>query len=73
MSASQFEYLYTLDGTNTVGDESNEIHVMDDRSRIAKVTVEYGITDVIKYNLEDHLGSSSFTVDDAGSLITREE
>ncbi len=46
---------------------------MDDRSRIAKVTVEYGIADVIKYNLEDHLGNSSFTVDDAGSLISREE
>ncbi|MBK9453193.1 MAG: RHS repeat-associated core domain-containing protein [Bacteroidetes bacterium] len=68
-----FEYLYTLDGTNTVDDEYNEIHVMDGRSRVARIKVENGIADEVKYNLEDHLGNASFTLSEAGSLINREE
>lgn len=68
-----FEYLYTLDGTNTVDDEYNEIHVMDGRSRVARIKVEDGIADEVKYNLEDHLGNASFTLSEAGSLINREE
>ncbi len=68
-----FEYLYTLDGTNTVHDETNEVHVMDGRSRVARVKVESGQPDEIKYNLEDHLGNASFTMNGDGSLILREE
>jgi hypothetical protein len=68
-----FEYLYTPDGTNTVGDETNEVLVMDGRSRVARVKVELGLADEVKYNLEDHLGNASFTLNEAGSLINREE
>jgi hypothetical protein len=74
-----FEYLYQLDGTNTVDEEYNEIHVMDGRSRVARVkefstTTWSGSTaDDVRYNLEDHLGNSAFTLDDTGSLTNRED
>ena len=55
-----FEYLYTLDGTNTVGDETNEVHVIplredtvDGRLRVARIKVEDGLADEVKYNLEE--------------------
>ncbi len=68
-----FEYLYTLDGSNTVLDEWSEIHVMDGRSRVVRVKVKVGDPDEVRYNLEDHLGNASFTLTEAGSLINREE
>jgi RHS repeat-associated protein len=68
-----FEYLYTLDGSNAVDDEYNEVHVMDGRSRVARVKLVVGVADEIRYNLEDHLGNSSFTMNGDGSLIIREE
>ncbi len=46
---------------------------MDGRSRVVRVKVESGQPDEIKYNLEDHLGNASFTMNEAGSLINREE
>ncbi|WMJ75333.1 RHS repeat-associated core domain-containing protein [Cytophagaceae bacterium ABcell3] len=56
--------------------EQNTLHIMDDQSRIA--TIRLGdamgdITPAIKYNLEDHLGSSCIQVDSNGTLVSREE
>ncbi|WMJ75288.1 RHS repeat-associated core domain-containing protein [Cytophagaceae bacterium ABcell3] len=56
--------------------EQNTLHIMDDQSRIA--TIRLGdamgdITPAIKYNLEDHLGSSSIQLDTNGTLVNREE
>ncbi|WMJ75327.1 RHS repeat-associated core domain-containing protein [Cytophagaceae bacterium ABcell3] len=56
--------------------EQNTLHIMDDQSRIA--TIRLGdamgdITPAIKYNLEDHLGSSSIQLDTNGTLVNSEE
>ncbi|MBS1940977.1 MAG: hypothetical protein JST38_08885 [Bacteroidetes bacterium] len=54
----------------------NTLHVMDGRSRIATIRVGNDVEDptpAIKYNLEDHLGTSSVMVDSSGNLINREE
>jgi RHS repeat-associated protein len=73
-----FEYIYKLDSSNVRGEEFNEVHVMDGRSRVARVKV-FGATwsgsqwDAKVYNLEDHLGNSTFSVDANSSLIYREE
>ncbi len=73
-----FEYLYEIDGSGAVTQEITEIHVMDGRSRVARVKV-FGSTwsgstfDAARYNLEDHLGNAGFTLDATGSLINREE
>jgi hypothetical protein len=70
---SGFEYLYILDGSNSVIDEWSEVHVMDGRSQVARVKVKVGDPDEVRYNLEDHLGNASFTLTGAGSLINRED
>jgi hypothetical protein len=73
-----FEYIYEINGSGAVTEEFNELHVMDGRSRVARVKV-FGATwsgsvaDGIRYNLEDHLGNAGFTLDATGSLINREE
>ncbi|MCB9236146.1 MAG: RHS repeat-associated core domain-containing protein [Bacteroidia bacterium] len=72
------DYLYEIDGSNTVTEEFNDIHVMDDRKRIAVLSVyksNYtGSTSLpIRFNLEDHLGNSSWTLDDVGAKISQEE
>ncbi len=73
-----FEYIYKLDSSNVRDEEFNEVHVMDGRSRVARVKV-FGTTwsgsqwDAKVYNLEDHLGNSTFSVDANSSLINREE
>jgi RHS repeat-associated protein len=73
-----FEYIYEIDGSGAVTEEFNELHVMDGRSRVARVKI-FGATwsgsvaDGIRYNLEDHLGNAGFTLDATGSLINREE
>jgi RHS repeat-associated protein len=51
-------------------------HVMDDTRRIA--TIREGdtfgdTTPAIKYNLDDHLGSSNVLVDENGTLVNQEE
>jgi RHS repeat-associated protein len=54
----------------------NTLHVMDASSRVATIragTDNNDSTPAIKYNLEDHLGSSSVMVDDTGTLVNREE
>jgi RHS repeat-associated protein len=54
----------------------NTLHIMDDSSRVATIragTDNNDSTPAIKYNLEDHLGSSSMMVDDSGTLVNREE
>jgi len=51
-------------------------HVMDDSKRIATIREgnNFGdTTPAIKYNLDDHLGSSNVLVDDSGTLVNQEE
>ncbi|HRO76712.1 MAG TPA: RHS repeat-associated core domain-containing protein, partial [Crocinitomicaceae bacterium] len=63
---------YKTDGT----DEQNTLHIMDDQSRIALVRLgdDFGdTTPAIKYNLEDHLGSSCILLETNGALINKEE
>jgi len=50
--------------------------MMDGRSRIATIRVGNDVEDStpsIKFNLEDHLGTSSVMLDSGGNLINREE
>lgn len=58
-------------------EQNNTLHVMDNQSRIALVRVGQSFTNdttpAVKYHLGDHLGSSNLVVDDAGSVINREE
>jgi RHS repeat-associated protein len=57
-------------------DEQNTLHVMDDQSRIATIRLgdDFGdTTPAVKYNLEDHLGSSTLQLEDSGANINREE
>lgn len=58
-------------------EQNNTLHVMDNQSRIALVRVGQPFTNdttpAVKYHLGDHLGSSNLVVDDAGSVINREE
>lgn len=63
---------YKTDGT----DEQNTLHIMDDKSRIATVRVGDDFSDTtpaVKYNLEDHLGSSTLQLEQSGANINREE
>jgi RHS repeat-associated protein len=49
---------------------------MDDSKRIATVREGYDFGDstpTVKYNLDDHLGSSNVSVDDTGALVSFEE
>jgi RHS repeat-associated protein len=51
-------------------------HVMDDTKRIATIREgnDFGdTTPAIKYNLDDHLGSSNILVDENGTLVNQEE
>ncbi|MDI1352859.1 MAG: RHS repeat-associated core domain-containing protein, partial [bacterium] len=72
------EYLYELDGATKV-QEMNEIHVMDGRSRIARVREVLlsswtGAAPVaVLYNLEDHLGNACFSLTATGGDYSREE
>ena len=71
-----FEHTYTRDSGWSVGDEQNLLHVMDGRSRIATRRIGAELTDIgeeIKYNLEDHLGTSTTRLTEDGTVIDREE
>ena len=51
-------------------------HIMDDSKRVATVRTGNLMGDgtpAIKYNLDDHLGSSNVSVDENGTLVNREE
>jgi RHS repeat-associated protein len=64
---------YTEDDSSNLGSIS---HIMDDSKRIATMRDGYDFGDstpAIKYNLDDHLGSSNVTVDDTGALVSFEE
>ncbi|GIG69236.1 SpvB/TcaC N-terminal domain-containing protein [Phytomonospora endophytica] len=56
---------------------NNQIHVMDDRQRIAMVRVGAPHPDdggpAVAVHLADHLGSSAVVVDGAGAFVSREE
>jgi len=57
-------------------DEQNTLHVMDDQSRIATIRLgdDFGdTTPTVKYNLEDHLGSSTLQLKANGANISSEE
>lgn len=57
-------------------DEQTNVHIMDNNSRIAMIRegANFGdATPTVKYNLEDHLGSSTLLLETNGSLINKEE
>lgn len=63
---------YKTNGT----DEQTTAHIMDSNSRIATTRegADFGdTTPEVKYNLEDHLGSSTVLLETNGSLINKEE
>ncbi len=71
-----YEHVYTKDSVGNVEEEQNILHVMDGRSRITTVRVGDEMDDpgpAVKYNLEDHLGTSTTRLDANGTLIDREE
>ncbi len=49
------------------------MHIMDDRDRIAMIDRETGGDTVIRYQLADHLGSSTIELDDKADIISYEE
>ncbi|MFI9106144.1 SpvB/TcaC N-terminal domain-containing protein [Streptomyces fildesensis] len=57
--------------------ESNHVHVMDDRRRVALVRLGAAHPDdrgpAIAFHLGDHLGSSTAVLDETGTLTNREE
>jgi RHS repeat-associated protein len=70
-----FEYQRTVQGS--IIRENNTLHVMDNQSRIALVRVGASFPDdttpAVKFHLGDHLGSSNLVLDNAGTLVNREE
>ena len=68
-------------GVWTIGDyggdgAQNVLHIMDGSSRVAtrRIGDDFGdATPEIKYNLEDHLGSSTLLLDTEGVLVSSEE
>jgi RHS repeat-associated protein len=72
-----FEHSYV--SVNNVIDSNkhyNTLHLMDGRSRIATERVGTDTDDstpAVKYNVEDHLGTSSVTLASNGSMVNREE
>jgi hypothetical protein len=56
--------------------EQNTLHIMDDSARIATRRIGDDLGDTkpaIKYNIDDHLGSSAIQIDDTGAVISYEE
>jgi RHS repeat-associated protein len=69
-----FEHSYHLDGSNDMDEELNELHVMDDQTRVAMLRTGYDDgTPFTKYILSDHLGSSNVILETDGSVYNREE
>jgi len=64
---------YREDNVTNIGSIS---HIVDDTRRVATVRNRHAFGDStpdVKYNLDDHLGSSSLQLDTSGTLISREE
>jgi RHS repeat-associated protein len=72
-----FEHSYVKrTGSIDVNKHYNTLHVMDARSRIATVRVgtdNDDSTPAVKYNVEDHLGTSTVVLTNTGTLVNREE
>ena len=66
-----------LEGEGEEVEENNDLHIMDDASRVAIHRIGPDIFDTqkpaLQYQLGDHLGSSNVVVDGGGDLINREE
>jgi RHS repeat-associated protein len=69
-----FEHSYHLDGSNDMDEVLNELHVMDDQTRVAMLRTGYDDgTPFTKYILSDHLGSSNVILETSGAVYNREE
>ena len=70
-----FEHHRITQGLNT--QENTTVHVLDDQRRIATIRLGVAFPDdnapAEQYHLNDHLGSSTVTVDGAGAWIDRED
>ncbi len=81
VAGGNWESLTYIDGLieyreDNTGQKQSISHIMDDSKRIASTRKgsDFGdTTPEIKYNLDDHLGSSNLSVDENGTLINREE
>jgi len=62
---------------NVITEENNTLHILDDEKRIGTQRVgnafQGDTTPAIKFNYEDHIGSSALMLDTNGNLIDREE
>jgi RHS repeat-associated protein len=70
-----YEKSYKWDGSSGYAEEKNELHIMDDKSRIAMKWVGFDDdTAEVKYILDNHLGSSNVILeDDAGATVYNRE
>ena len=61
-------------GSGTLTDERETLHVMDDQRRVAMVETDtQASTTRYRFQLDDHLGTASVETDDDGGVITYEE
>ena len=72
--------IYTETTGNTINKQRDTVHVSDDQNRIALSELEKVLTNpilitnkVIRFQLNNHLGSSSLELDILGDMISYEE
>ena len=81
VSGGNWESITYIDGLieyreDNVTNRGSISHVMDDTRRVATVRNGHAFGDStpdVKYNLDDHLGSSGVLLDTSGTLVSREE
>ncbi len=81
VSGGNWESITYIDGLieyreDNVTNRGSISHVMDDTRRVATVRNGHAFGDStpdVKYNLDDHLGSSGVLLDTNGTLVSREE
>jgi RHS repeat-associated protein len=76
MTSVYIDVFFEYSKETSSGGEQNILHLLDGSSRVATIRLGDALadtTDAIKYNMEDHLGSSSMLLSDNGTLIKRIE
>ncbi|MDP3928712.1 MAG: RHS repeat-associated core domain-containing protein [Bacteroidota bacterium] len=61
---------------DNTGQKQSISHIMEDSKRIASIRKGHDFentTPEVKYNMDDHLGSSNLSIDENGTLVNREE
>jgi RHS repeat-associated protein len=65
--------VYRKYSSNTLTIERTTAHVMDDKQRIATIDHETGGQTTVRYQVNNHLGSSSIELNESGVILTYEE